>query len=122
MNDSGVVSVDSGKPRSILGDAEASKVINQLSVIEQGVAGKGALGIAQPAASGQAFANCIVGKNMLGLIGGMNGGIYAELVRKKEFYELARNIMLRLIKAGVGGGIAGVVCGLAVTAILCTRA
>lgn len=122
LSDSGVVSVDRDKLRSILGDAEASKVIDQLLVAEQGVAWEGTLGIAQPAASGQAFVNCMVDKSILGLIGGMNGGIYAELVRKKEFYELAQKIMPRLIKAGVGGGIAGVVGGLAVSAILCTRA
>lgn len=120
LDDSGIASIDQNQLRAILGDKEASKVIGQLSATQQNSGKVGSLNTAR-AASGRSFVDCMVDSSILGLIGGMSSGIYAELIREKKFYELAEKIMPRLIKAGVGGGVAGVVGSLAVSAIVCSR-
>lgn len=120
LDNSGIVSIDENELRSILGDEEASKVIIQISAAPQSSGKAGTLNTAR-AASNRSFVDCMIDSSVLGLIGGMSSGIYAELIREKKFYELAEKIMPRLIKAGVAGGVAGVVGGLAVSAIVCSR-
>ncbi|GAB3620973.1 hypothetical protein GCM10027417_22340 [Glutamicibacter endophyticus] len=120
LGDSGIISIDQNELTSILGEKEAGKVIAALSSSRELNAPIGAFGVAK-AAAGRSFVDCMIDSSVLGFISGMSSGIYAELIRKKEFYELAQRIMPRLIKAGVGGGIAGIVGGLAVSAIVCSR-
>lgn len=120
LDDHGVASIDQDELRSVLGETEASKVINQLSASERNSGKMGTFNVAR-AASGQSFVQCMADKSILGLIGGMTSGVYVELIREKKFYELAQKIMPRLVKAGFAGGMVGLVGSLGVSAIICSR-
>ncbi|WP_461636409.1 hypothetical protein [Glutamicibacter soli] len=106
----------------LLGAEEASKLTAQIAEVQkQGqsrTAHVGGVPLAK-AAAGQDFVNCMVQNSVLGLISGAISGAYAELIREKQWYELAEKIMPKLVKAGFAGGVVGLVGSLGASAVQC---
>lgn len=105
----------------LLGAEEASKLTAQIAEVQkqsQSRTTTGGVPISK-AAAGQDFVNCMVQNSVLGLISGAISGSYAELIREKQWYELAEKIMPKLVKAGFAGGVVGLVGSLGASAVQC---
>lgn len=72
------------------------------------------------AAESQSFVDCMVENSVLGLVGGIASGSYAELIREKKWDELGEKVWPKVAKAGVTGGAVGVAAGLAASSVQCT--
>lgn len=100
LDDSGIVSVNQNELRKILGPTEANKIIEEISKSQPNTESLGTLQIAQRA-SGQSFVDCMVDKSVLGLIGGMTSGVYAELIREKSSMNWLKKSCLDSLKLGL---------------------
>ncbi len=61
----------------------------------------------------------MIQNSVIGLASGIIGGAFYELIRQKAWNELAEALLPRLVRAGVTGGVAGVVVSLGVSAVQC---
>ena len=113
-----LVSYNENAAVKILGKSEASKLTNavQQSQAQQKMRNSGMA----TAAEDQSFVDCMVENSVLGLVGGVASGAYAQLIRDKKWDELAEKVWPKVAKAGVQGGAAGLAAGLAVSAVQCT--
>ncbi|MGO3884700.1 MAG: hypothetical protein ACTJHU_00250 [Mycetocola sp.] len=116
LDESGIASIDEDKLRSLIGDAEASKILQQYDQATPQSSPR----TMKAMAAKQSFVDCMVQNSVLGLITGISTGVYGEYIRKQQWQELAEKLLPRLVKAGVGGGVAGVVVGLAASAVQCS--
>lgn len=66
------------------------------------------------------FVDCMIQNSVIGLVSGIIGGSFYELIRQKAWNELAEALLPRLVRAGVTGGVAGVVASLGASAVQCT--
>lgn len=122
VDDYGVVSFNEARAAELLGPEAATDLSSQLTMSSG--AGLATVGgpklLASTASTGQSFVDCMVQNSVLGLVGGLVGGAYTELIRQQKWDELAEALLPRLVRAGFAGGVAGVVVSLATGAVQCS--
>lgn len=113
----GVVSFDVQSATNLLGAEVAADLEQQLN--QKRAHSQSAPGSMQLFAQ-RSFVDCMVQNSVIGLVSGIIGGTFAELIRQKAWQELAEALLPRLVRAGVTGGVAGVVVSLGASAVQCT--
>ncbi|MGP5220770.1 hypothetical protein [Arthrobacter rhombi] len=113
----GVVSFNQARAEELLGAEQADEIRGQLSESQSSTLTR--RGATTMGAGGE-FVDCMVQNSVIGLVGGIATGAFAELIMEKRWQVLAEKLMPRLIKAGVTGGVVGVVGGLAASSVQCT--
>jgi hypothetical protein len=113
----GVVAFDAQSATELLGSELAADLEQQLS---QKIANSLSNSASRQMFAQQSFVDCMVQNSVIGLVSGVVGGAFIELVKQKAWTALAEARLPRLVRAGVTGGVAGVVASLAAFAVQCT--
>ena len=113
----GVVSFDVQSATNLLGAEVAADLEQQLNQ-------KRANSLSAPTSmqtlAQLSFIDRMIQNSVIGLVSGIIGGAFVELIQQKAWQELAEALLPRLVRAGVTGGIVGVVASLGASAVLCT--
>ena len=112
-----LVSYDESAAIEIVGEEEAG---NLTAAVEQAQTQQQMRSSGMATASeSQSFVDCMVENSVLGLVGGIASGSYAELIREKKWDELGEKVWPKVAKAGVTGGAVGVASSLAASSVQC---